>query len=102
MEVRTAFEQLLHVAFDLRYREMNVRILKQAGKVVVHVRCHHEHAWLLARVLRSLDSHLFQFQDIDVVQLLQQLDLSERSDWEAILLIVHQNLLQRHNLSCSL
>jgi hypothetical protein len=36
-----------------------------------------------------------------VGQHLQQLDLSQRSDWKTILLIVHQNLLQGEDTACA-
>jgi hypothetical protein len=86
----------------LGHGEVNVGILKEAGEVVVHIRRHHEHARLLARILGPLDCHFFQFQDVDVVQLFQKLDLPQRRNGEAVLLIVHQDLLQCHQLPRSL
>lgn len=93
MEVSTALEELLHVAFSLRLGEADVGILKQAGQIMVHVRSDHEHAWFLARALRSLNGHLFKFEDVDVVELFEEFDLPEGGYGKAVFFIVHQNLL---------
>jgi hypothetical protein len=63
---------------------------------VIHVRCDHvEYRALSALGLGPLYCHLFQSQDIVVRQHLEQLDLSQRGDGEAVLLVVHQDFLHR-------
>jgi hypothetical protein len=99
VQVRTPFKKLLHIAFDLRLREMYIWIFEETGQVMIHVRCDHEHRGFLARVLGSFHRHFFQLEDVEVVKLLQQLDLPKSSDGKAIFLIVHQDLLEGHNLS---
>jgi len=49
-----------------------------------------------------LNSHFLQLQDIRVAEHLEQLHFAERSDRKSILLVVHQDLLQRKDLSCAL
>ena len=61
---------------------------------MVHVRRDHEHAGFLAGILRTFDGHLLQFQDVNVVELFEEFDLSQSRDGKAILFIVHENLLQ--------
>jgi hypothetical protein len=82
----------------LRFHELDIWVVEEAGEVVIHVRCDHvEYRAFSALGLWPLDCHLFEPKDIVVRQHLQQLDLSQRRDWEAILLIVHQNLLERED-----
>ena len=67
---------------------------------MIHVWRDHEHARFLACILGALDCHLFQLQNVDVVELLKQFYLSEGGDGEAIFLVVHQDLLQSDYLAC--
>lgn len=63
---------------------------------MVHVRGDHvENRAFPAFRLGSLHCHLFQLQYVVVREHLQQLDFSQCCDWESILFIVHQDLLQR-------
>lgn len=66
---------------------------------MIHVRSDHEHARLLACALGSLDSHLFQFENIDMIQLLEEFDLSKGGDREAIFLVMHEDLLEGNDLT---
>jgi hypothetical protein len=91
---------LFHVAFDLCFGEIDLWIFKQTGQIVVHIWRDHEHAGFFACVLWSLNGHLFQFQNVDMVQLFQQFDLSQSRDGKAVLLIMHQNLFQSDKLPC--
>jgi hypothetical protein len=102
VQVGTSLQHLLHVAFYLRFRKHHSRILQQPRQIVIHVWRDHEHAWLLLCALRSLHGHLFQLEDVGVIELLEQLDFTECRNRETILLIVHQDLLQCHHLACFL
>jgi hypothetical protein len=96
VQVSETLEQLQHVALNLRLLELDVGIVEEAREIVIHVRGDHvEYRAFPALRFGSFNSHLFQPQDIVVTQHLQQLDLAERGDGKSILLIVHQNLLQR-------
>lgn len=64
---------------------------------MVHVWRHHEHTRLFPAVLGTLHGHLFQLQDVDVVELFQKLDLSQGCYWEAIFFMMHENLLEGHD-----
>jgi hypothetical protein len=97
MQVPYAFEQLCHVALDFWFCEVDRGVLEEARQIVIHVGCYHEHAGLLSAVFRTLHSHLLKFEDVSVVQLFQELDLSQRRDRKAIFFIVHQDLLQCHD-----
>jgi hypothetical protein len=96
VEVAEALEQLQHVAFDLRLQELHIGVVEKARQIVIHVRCDHvEYRALPALSLGPLYCHLFQSQDIVVRQHLEQLDLSQRGDGEAVFFVVHQDLLHR-------
>lgn len=71
MQVSASFQKLYHVAFDLRFGEMHGRVFEKSREVVVHVRCHHEHARFLLRVFASLHSHFLQLEYVDVVELFE-------------------------------
>ena len=47
------------------------------------------------RTSLPLNSHFLQFENIGMAQHLQQLHFAQSRDWEAILLVVHQDLLER-------
>lgn len=101
VEVAQALEQLEHVALDLCFLELDFWVVEEAGQIVVHVRSDHvQYCALPALGFWSLHCHLLQSQDVVVRQHLQQLDFSQRSDREAVLLVVHQNLLQREDATC--
>lgn len=94
VQVTEAFEELQHVALDLGRREVYVGIIEQARQVVVHVGHDHvEDGALPALCLGALDGHLFQLQDVFVGEHLEQLDLAQRCDGEAVLLVVGEDLL---------
>jgi hypothetical protein len=68
---------------------------------VIHIRCDHvEYRSFPALGLWAFHSHLFQDQHIVVREHFQQLYFAECRDRESILLIVHQDLLQREDLAC--
>lgn len=99
VQVGAALEELFHVAFDLRLGEADIRVFEKSRQVMIHVWGHHKHAGLLACVFGAFNRHLFQLQDIDMVQLFQQFDLSQGGYGKTVLFVVHQDLFQRHNLS---
>jgi hypothetical protein len=67
---------------------------------VVHIRSDHiENGALSALSLRPFNCHLFQLQYIVVGQHLQQFDFAKCGDREAVLLVVHQDLLERIDLA---
>lgn len=99
MKIGTTFEQLFHIALDLGLGEVDTGVFQQTRQIVVHVWRYHEHAGLLAHALGSLDGHFFEFQDVDMVKLFQQFDLSERGYGKPVFFVVHQDLLQSNNLS---
>jgi hypothetical protein len=76
MQIFASFKQLYHVAFDLGLSEMYRWVLEEARKIVVHVRRYHEHARFLLRILAPLNSHLFQLEYVDMIELFEELDLS--------------------------
>lgn len=68
---------------------------------MVHVRSDHvEDCAFPTLGFRSLDCHLFQSQDIVVAEHLQELDLPQRGDGEAVFFVVHQDLLERIHAAC--
>jgi hypothetical protein len=96
VEVPEAFEQLQHIAFDLRFLKLDIWVVEETREIVIHVRCDHvEYCALPALGLWALYCHLFQLQYVVVRQHLQQLDFSQRCDGEPVFFVVHQNLLQR-------
>jgi hypothetical protein len=102
VKIGAAREELFHVALDLRFGEGDGGVLEQARQIVFHVERHHEHAGLLVEALGSFHSHFFEFEDVDVIELFEEFDFAEGGDGEAILLVVHQNLLEGHHLACLL
>lgn len=69
VEVAQALEKLDHVALDLSLFEVDRRIIKEAGEIVIHVWRHHVHDGFLAFVGLSCGvfySHVFQPQDVGV------------------------------------
>jgi hypothetical protein len=100
VEVTESLEQLEHVTLDLRLGEVHVGVVEQSRQIVVHVRRDHvENGTLPALGLGTLHGHLLKPQDILVGQHLQQLDLAQCGDGEAVLLVVHKNLLERVDLA---
>ena len=49
VEISQALQELQHVTLDLWFSEMHVRILEQAGEVMIHVWRDHVHDRLLSR-----------------------------------------------------
>lgn len=41
VEISQSFEKLLHVAFDLRFTEADIRVCEHAAEIVVGIRRHH-------------------------------------------------------------
>lgn len=68
MKIFAAFQQLLHVALDLRFCETNRRIFQHAREIVIHVGGDHEHVRFLGDIFRPLDGHLDQPQHIRVIE----------------------------------
>jgi hypothetical protein len=100
VEVSEALEQLQHVALDLRFLELDIGVVEEAGEIVIHVRRDHvENRALPALGLGPFHCHLFQPQDIIVGEHLQQFDFAEGCYREAVLFIVHQDLFQRIDAS---
>jgi hypothetical protein len=80
----------------LRFLKLDVGVVEEAGKIMIHVRRDHvENRAFPALGLGPFHCHLFQPQDIVVRQHFQQFDLSEGGYREAVFFVVHQNLLQR-------
>lgn len=97
MEILKALQQLLQVALDLRDGELDRGVVEQTRQVMVHVRGDHVHDGPLSLVRRlavMLDRHVLQAQDILVGEKLEKLNLPERCDREAVLLVVHDDFLQ--------
>jgi hypothetical protein len=96
MEVLEAFEQLEHVALDLRFLEFDVWVVEKARQIVVHVgRNHVQYCALATLGLGALYCHFFELQDVVVGEHLKQLDFPECSDRKPVLFVVHQYLLER-------
>jgi hypothetical protein len=94
VEVAQTLEQLQHVALDLGFLELDVRVVEKAREVVVHVRRDHVQDGPLPSLgLGPLHRHLLQLQDVVVRQHLEQLDLPQRRDGKAVLFVVHEDLL---------
>lgn len=94
VKVAEAFEQLQHVALDLGRREVDIGIVEEARQVVVHVGHDHvEDGALPALCLGALDGHFLQLQDVVVAEHLEQLDLAQGRDGEAVLFVVGEDLL---------
>ena len=99
MQVRDSLEQLYHIAFDLRLGELDRRIFEEAGQIMIHIRSNHIHYRFFSPLsFDSLNSHLFELQNIRMRQHFKKLYLPDRGDRKAILLIVHQNLFHCYNL----
>mmetsp|Transcript_47468 Transcript_47468/g.154062 ORF Transcript_47468/g.154062 Transcript_47468/m.154062 type:complete len:242 (-) Transcript_47468:444-1169(-) len=97
--VAEALEELLHVALDLSRREAVPRV-GQPGQVVVAVLHHHVDGALAVVVVGRIGGHnLVQANDVLVVEHLEDLDLADGRDREALLLVVHPHPLERHNLT---
>eukprot|EP00218_Dolichomastix_sp_CCMP3274_P001372 CAMPEP_0170153916 /NCGR_PEP_ID=MMETSP0033_2-20121228/56565_1 /TAXON_ID=195969 /ORGANISM="Dolichomastix tenuilepis, Strain CCMP3274" /LENGTH=468 /DNA_ID=CAMNT_0010391135 /DNA_START=50 /DNA_END=1454 /DNA_ORIENTATION=+ len=95
-----ALQELLHVALDLRDGEPDASAVSEAGEVVVHVLENHVNApFVLVRGVRLARHNLLHLYDVFVVEALQDFDLPDRRDREALLLVLHAHLLQRHDLS---
>lgn len=94
VQIGASFKKLFHVAFPLGFGKLDLRILEQTRKIMVHVGRDHEHAGFFAGALGTFDGHFFERKDVGVVELLEQFDLSKGSDGKAILLVVHEDLLQ--------
>ena len=61
MQICHALEQLQHVAFDLRLGKVNSRVVQQARKIMIHVRCDHIHDCFFSSLpLWAFNGHLFQ------------------------------------------
>jgi hypothetical protein len=61
MEVLEAFEQLEHVALDLRFLEFDVWVVEKARQIVVHVGRDHVQDCALATLgLGALHCHFFE------------------------------------------
>lgn len=65
----------------------------------MHVGRDHKHIRLLRDVLRPLYRHLHEFEYIRMIESLEEFDFAQGGDGKAILLVVHQNLLQCHDLT---
>jgi len=95
VEVSQALEQLQHVALYLRFLEPDFWIVEKAREIVVHIRGDHvENGALSPLGPRSLDSHLFQLQDVLVREHFEQLNFSQRCDGESVLFVVHQDFFE--------
>lgn len=94
VQVAEALEQLQHVALYLGRRKMYIGVIEETGEIVVHVGHDHvEYGALPALCLWALDRHFFKLQHILVGEHLEQLDLAQGGDGEAIFLIVGEYLL---------
>lgn len=106
MQISQSLEELQHVTFDLRFGEMNGRVVEKTRQIVIHVRGCHVHNRALALVachnsgqelllanwvveherltgsLRVLYSHVHQLQDIFVGEQFQKFDFSQCRDGE--------------------
>ena len=117
MHIFCALEQLLHVKLDLARRELDAFVLQEPGKVVIHVREDHVHrkwffsiacivlvkTWSAYDSIRTLyDEHVIYIDDIWMVERLQDLNLPQRGDGHALLLVVHENALERHRITFGL
>jgi hypothetical protein len=71
VQIGAACEELFHVALDLRFGEGHGGVLEQPGQIVLHIGGHHEHAGLLIEALGSFNSHFFEFEDVDVIELFE-------------------------------
>lgn len=54
VQVTQTFEQLQHVAFDLRFGKMDIGVGRHARQVVVHVGTHHVESGALLYVFCSV------------------------------------------------
>lgn len=85
-------EQLFDERFDLTFVERYLGI-EQAGQVMLHVLEHHVKDGFI-----DGGNHLPQVHNVLMVQRLENRNLTDGSDGEALLLAVHANTLQCHNV----
>lgn len=77
VKVSQAFQQLEHVAFDLRLGEFDIWIVEQPREIMVHVRRDHvQYRSLSSLGLGSFDGHFFQLKYVVVREHLEQFDLA--------------------------
>ena len=69
---------------------------------MIHVRRDHIQTRLLFDILESLDHHILQLENIDMIKLFEEFDFSKCCNWKAVLLVVHEDLLQRNQFSSAL
>jgi hypothetical protein len=103
-----ACEELLHVALDLWNGEPHPRLISQPSQVMVHVLKDHVNAPFVLVAIDLLPllvpfrpwgcDDLLEVDDVLVVQLLEDFDLADGRDREALALVVHADLLERDDL----
>jgi hypothetical protein len=92
MHILCAFEELLHVEFDVAGLQLDAFVFQQTSEIVVHVGEYHVHGQGVLGITPD-NKHIQKFHDTGMVQRLEDLDFSERGDGHAFLLIVHEDTL---------
>jgi len=108
MAIVQARKQLPHVTLNLWHSKPHSWPISKTSEVMIHILEDHVNAPLvlvtidLLPLLISLwawgGDNLLELDDVLVVKLLQDLDLAYSSNWEAFPLVVHSDLLKRHDL----
>ena len=99
MNVVQSVEHLLHDLLDLAEAELDVDVGEEPGEVVLgKVEDEVERGLVLVGLGRARPADLDQVDNVLVAQELQDLDLAQRRDREALLLVLHQDLLQGYDL----
>ena len=108
MAIVKAREELLHVALNLWNGEAHPRLISQPSQVMVHVLKDHVNAPFVLVAIDLLPllvsvrpwgcDDLLELDDVLVVQLLEDFDLADGRDREALALVVHADLLERDDL----
>lgn len=94
VEIERAFEQLFHVELDLADLESDRGVFEHAVQVVIHVWLDHVNVTQLASLSRRSKGHVDDGHDAWVLELLQQLDLAQSCDGQAVLGVVDRNFFE--------